>query len=152
MHAEAVSEHVLIYHGPGAYGHGTCLHSLQLSGPLTSPKSESDSVRRNSETKMPHKLNILKVTWANILWGKSYCARRGFGAQTGPPGGPQRSENSQKPTMQNPGNQILRMSMGRSADLVDSVGLLAGIHSAERLSRQTSATEFMRPEAAMTID
>ncbi len=41
--------------------------------------------------------------------------REGFGAQAGPPGGPQRPENSQKPTMQNPGNLILRKSAGRSA-------------------------------------
>ncbi len=61
-----------------------------LSGPLTTRKSESDSVRRKSETKKPHNSRILKVTRADILWGKSYCPGRGFGAQTGPPGGPQR--------------------------------------------------------------
>ncbi len=43
-----------------------------------------------------------------------YDPRRGFGAQTKPPGGPQRPETNQKHTMQNPGNHILNVSMGRS--------------------------------------
>ncbi len=78
---------------------------------MTTLKSESESVRRNSETKMPHNSRILKVTWADILWGKSYGPRRGFGAQAGPPGGPQKPENNQKQQQQtNPGNHILKVS------------------------------------------
>ena len=60
-----------------------------LSGPLTTTKSESESVRRNPETKMPHNTEMLKVTWADILRGKSYDPRRGFGAKAGTPGSPQ---------------------------------------------------------------
>ena len=76
-------------------------------------------MRRKSETKMPQNSRILKVTWADILWGTSYGPRGGFVAQTAPPRGPQRSENSQNKKIQNPGNHILRMSMGRSAMSMD---------------------------------
>ncbi len=43
---------------------------------------------------------MLKVTWADILRGKSYGPVRGFGTQTKPPGGPPRPENNQKHTIQ----------------------------------------------------
>ena len=69
------------------------------AGAVLAERCGGEGVARTGRLKQTRLSQNGHGDWADILWGKSYGPGRGFGAQTRPPGGPQRSENSQTPKM-----------------------------------------------------
>jgi hypothetical protein len=63
-----------------------------------SKNQDQDQCVKIQNPKMLHNSRMLLVTLADMLQSKSYGPAQGFGAQTKPPGGPQRLENKKHMT------------------------------------------------------